>query len=486
MKKLLCILLSILMLLPMCVTASAQSGDAHDASECGSLPIIIVRGMDFSNILLERENGSSENAVKLDFKTIAPFAVKAVFNLIKGDKDGAIENVIDGSYEVLKYNSMDSAGEPLYSTGVVEYPESADSYPSLYDGYDYEDGMIHTFIESSPAGHVYYIHYDWRLDPFAVADQINDAVNKAAAETGHDKVKIICASMGGIMTLGYLTKYGYEKVERCLFMSSTLFGAQVASDMLTGRIKFTPETVYNYACNMTSDSFILSRLVKTLYKAGLFGSLMNVTDYIVDNYKDEVYDRLFIPVFGHMPVLWGLVQGEDYEEAVNYILGGRTDENEQFLERIDALQDMMAGRNELLNNMIADGVKIAVVSHYNQPLIPVYESADFNSDAILETYQTSGYATAAKFGETLGDDYVPENEKYLSPDRVVDLSTAVLPEYTYIIKNAPHVACSYGTQYSDFAMYLMTAEGDFKAGANEKYPQFMISDKTKQTLKAFD
>ncbi len=486
MKRFLSVILCILMILPMSVTAFAQTDGSVAGDECGELPIIIVRGMDFLNILMNPENGGGESAVKLDAKTIAPFALKAVFNLAKGDKDSAIENVIDVAYEVLKYNSMDVSGDPVYDTGVIEYPESADSYPSFYDGYAYEDGMIHTLIESLPAGHVYYVHYDWRLDPFVVADQINDAVNKALASTGHDKVKIICASMGGIMTLGYLTKYGYEKVERCLFMSSTLFGAQVASDMLTGRIKFTPETVYNYVYNMVSDSFIFSRLVKSLYKAGLFDSLMNITDYIVDNYKEEVYDRLFIPVFGHMPVLWGLVQGEDYEEAVNYILGGRTDDNAQFLERTDALQDMMANRNGLLNDMIADGVKIAIVSHYNQPLIPVYESADFNSDSILETYQTSGYATAAKFGETLGDDYVPGNEKYLSPDRVIDLSTAVLPEYTYIIKNAPHVACSYGTQYSDFMMYLMTAEGDFKAGANERYPQFMISDKTKQTLTAFE
>lgn len=474
------------MILPMSVTAFAETGRAYDESECSQLPIVFVRGMDFPNLKINPDSDDSENAIKFDFKTVAPFVSKAVLNLIKGDKDSALENVIDCSYEIFKYNAMDENGDPLYNTGMVKYPESAENYPLFYDEYDLENGLTHTLIESMPAKHVYYIHYDWRLDPLTVADEINDTVNRAIEATGHEKVKIICSSMGGIMTMGYLTKYGYDKVERCLFMSSTFCGTQIASDMFTGKIKFTPETLYNFCYNAVSDSFILSRIVKSLYKSGLFNSLMKVTDYIVDNYKDEVYERVFVPVFSHMPVFWGLIQPEDYEDAVDYILGGRTDENAEFLKRTDALRDMMKNRNELLDNMISDGVKIAVVSHYNQPLAPVYESADFNGDTVLETRQTSGYATVAKYGETLGDDYVPENEKYLSPDRVIDLSTAILPEYTYIIKNAPHVACSYGTEYNEFAMYLLTTDGDLKPGTNERYPQFMISDKNKETLKSFD
>ena len=112
------------------------------------------------------------------------------------------------------------------------------------------------------------------------------------------------------------------------------------------------------------------------------------------------------------------------------------------------------------------------------------ENADFNGDNILETYQMSGYATVAPYGKTLGDDYVASNPKYLSPDRVVDLSTALFPEYTYIIKGAYHVAGSYGTDYSEFLVWLLTYDGEFYAGANEKYPQFMVSG-SEQTLSGF-
>ena len=63
---------------------------------------------------------------------------------------------------------------------------------------------------------------------------------------------------------------------------------------------------------------------------------------------------------------------------------------------------MMANRTALIENMIRDGVKVAVVAHYDRPLTPLYENANFNGDGVLETYQMSGYATVAKYGQTLG------------------------------------------------------------------------------------
>ena len=176
-----------------------------------------------------------------------------------------------------------------------------------------------------------------------------------------------------------------------------------------------------------------------------------------------------------MPVLWGLVQPQDYNNAVNFVFGDSAAEHKDFLAYGERLQKMMANRTALIENMIRDGVKVAIISHYDKPMAPLYESADFTGDGVLETYEMSGYATVAKYGETLGDDYVPAKAEYLSPDRCVDLSTALFPKYTYIIKGAPHVSASYGTDYSNFFLWLATCDGDFYAGVNEDYPQFMLS-----------
>ncbi|MBQ7838378.1 MAG: hypothetical protein IJ395_07120 [Clostridia bacterium] len=284
--------------------------------------------------------------------------------------------------------------------------------------------------------------------------------------------------------MAYLNEYGYKNVNRCLFMSSTFCGAQIASDLLTGKIEITAENLFNTVMNLVADNKILSFLIDELNDFGIFHLLTKVTDFIVENYADDIYERVINPIFGHTLTLWGLCQQEDYDEAVKFMFGDKLEENAEFIKTTDKLQKMMSEKEEFLNKMIDDGVEIAITAHYNAPLVPVYKSASFNGDGILETYQMSGYATVANYGETLGDDYVAKNPEYLSPDKVVDLSTALFPEYTYIIKNAPHVGCSYGTDYSDFLVWLLTYDGEFYAGASEKYPQFMISDSS-QSLKPF-
>lgn len=487
MKKAVSIFLVLSMFVSLFAPAFAATDEtAHNPDECQNVPVIVVRGMDFGGLYVDCGTENEKPAINTDAGMIVKGALKAIgTGLIRFNFDYVIDGVIELATDIFANLSMDENGDLLYNVGVPKYPESADNYENLRTGEAFEYGIVRTCIEAFGEGHTYYINYDWRLDPYVVADDINAAVEAAIESTGHDKANIVCCSMGGIMTVAYLDKYGYEKVNRCLFMSSTFCGAQVASDLLTGKVDIAPENLYNLLKNSTADNKFLSFLIDALDFMGGFEAVTLLTDFILDNYKDEVFEEAIIPIFGRMLTLWGLVQPEDYESAIDYIFGGRMAENAAFLKRADALQEMMNGRTSLLNEMIDSGVEIAVVAHYGTPVVPVYENADFNGDGTLETYQMSGYATVAPYGETLGDDYAAENPRYLSPDRVVDLSTALFPEYTYIIKGAPHVSGSYGTEYADFIVWLLTYDGEFYAGASERYPQFMVSDSS-QTLKAFE
>lgn len=480
MKKVLSILLTISLIFGLCVPAFAE-----EKTECDDLPVVIIRGMDFTGLYhdygTENERGVLEVDAMEIIKTVGKALGKLVFTF---NVDEAMDVIIDYAYTLLEGFSVDNLGNSVYDLGQAKYPLSADNYEELHEGTVCELGMVRRCIEEFDDGHTYYINYDWRMNPFDVADEINSAVQTAIATTGHDKVNIVCASMGGIMTIAYLTEYGYEHVNRCLFMSSTFCGAQIASDLLTGKIEITAENLFNTVMNLVGDNEIISFMLNEMNDFGMFHLLTKVTDYIVENYADDIYERVIKPIFGHTLTLWGLVQQEDYKDAIDFMFGDCLEENAEFIKITDNLQKMMSNRTQLINNMLDDGVEIAITAHYNLPLVPVYKSANFNGDSVLETYQMSGYATVANYGETLGDDYVPENPKYLSPDRVVDLSTALFPEYTYIVKNAPHVSCTYGTDYSDFFIWLLTYDGEFYAGASEKYPQFMVSD-AEQNLKPF-
>lgn len=485
MKRFLSILLALMLPLGAVVPAFAHS--VQEAGECNELPVVIVRGMDFTGLYVDYGTENQRSALaEIKVSDILGCLTRAVVKgILNFSTDPAIDEIIDYANYLLDGYAMNIDGSSKHNVGYKKYPQSAENYNGLVNGGANETGMARACIEQLPAGHTYYLNYDWRANPLDVADEINELVNTALKETGHDKVKMVCSSMGGIMTVAYLTKYGYDKVERCLFMSSTFCGAQVASDLLCGKIDITAENLYNFLNNLASDNKALSLLIKSLKAVGAFSAVTKLTDFVLENYQDEIYEKVLTPVFGHMLTLWGLVQPEDFDEAINYMFGDTMEENAAFIKKAQALQNMMNNRDALLKSMMADGVKIAVVCAYDSPVVPAYKNADFTGDGVLETYQMSGYATVAKYGETLGDDYTPRNAKYLSPDRAVDLSTALFPDHTYIIKNAPHVSCSYGTDYNDFFMWLLTAQGDFYAGVNPKYPQFMQSDKA-QTLKAFN
>ena len=485
MKKILSVVLVISILMFSFVPVYAETVDKHDASECETYPVILIRGMDFGGLTVDYGTENAKPAINADVPEIIKSVFKAIFTgIFTLSIDNAFDVVFECAYDIFKYMSVDNEGKSVYNVGQPKYPESAENYEELCNGDWGEIGMVRTCIEKLPDGHTYYLNYDWRLDPYVISDEINELVNTAIKETGHDKVNIVCCSMGGLMTVAYLTEYGYEKVNRCLFMSSTFCGAQVASDLLCGKIEITSGNLYNFLLNLVSDKPAVELLINGLNKLGLFKGLTKITDFVIDNYKTDIYDKVLKPVFCNMLPLWGLVQPEDYETAKKFVFGDKADEHSVLISKADKLNEMMNGRTELINNMIKDGVEIAVVAHYDAPLAPVYENADFNGDGTLETYQMSGYATVAKYGETLGDDYVAENPDYLSPDRVVDLSTALFPEYTYIIKGATHVGGNYGSEYADFLIWLLTYDGEFYAGASERYPQFMVSD-SELTLSSF-
>ena len=84
----------------------------------------------------------------------------------------------------------------------------------------------------------------------------------------------------------------------------------------------------------------------------------------------------------------------------------------------------------------------------------------------------SGHATIAPYGKTLD----VKDSPYVSPDRVCDTSTALYPDNTWLIKGAPHVSGSYGTDYADFIVWLITCDNP-RVGSDPEYPAFMVSGK---------
>ena len=479
MKKIISILLAVILSLSCCVCAfaSGSSTEFYDESD-QTYPFIMIRGMDLQGVYVDVGTENERPAMgEITVGGVLGTLAKATFKgLAECSMDSALGTVLDYVRNIFEYYSFDYNGQPVYNTGMKEYPLSMDNYTDFdYGKSNNELGIIRTATENYGGKYVYYLNYDWRLNPLDVADMINDYVERACRETGSDKVNIVCASMGGVMTVAYLSKYSYERVNKCVFLSSTFCGTYVTSDLLQGKVRVGGTELRNFAYTYLGENKILTPVLKLLDVVGIWDSVAGLLNGFINNNKDIIYDKVLRDVFGNMPSLWALVLPEDYEACKEFMFSGKEVEYAGIIGIADELQAMMAKRDDLLRTAVADGMEICVVANYGRQVIPVYDRSSQNGDGTLETQLVSGGAVVAPIGETLGDDYVCSNPEYLSPSREIDASTCLFPEYTWFVKGAPHVSCNYGTDYCDFLFWLVDYDGQPTVHSNAKYPQFMQS-----------
>jgi hypothetical protein len=209
----------------------------------------------------------------------------------------------------------------------------------------------------------------------------------------------------------------------------------------------------------------------------VFDYITNLTNDLVQDSYDKANDRVLRSCFGTLCGFWALCPDEDFESGVETIFGGHEEEYPVLLEKIEETKQFVFSTEETLVNAKESGVKISFVSNYNSNLIPVYERANVNGDGILESELTSNFATFAPLGEVLTAEQMEGvDAEYISADKVINASTALFPENTWFVKDAPHVAADYSTGFSKFTFTLLESESQPTIDTFEEYPQFMIAD----------
>lgn len=475
MKKFISLIMALIMAVGVFTPAFAaeKSGEKTPIAAAGNYPVIVIRGMDFTGLYLDYGKETQRNCMgEINIGSILKAVGEAAaIKIFKNDRRAATHRLIETLGEIFDGYACNEDGSSKYNVGTEKLPLSADNYPELLEREPYEFGITRTVSQAIGAKNVYYFNYDWRMNPLDIADEIKETVDRMLSEHNCDKINIISASMGGVMTVAYLTKYGFDNVNRLVFLSSTWCGTYVTSDLLQGAVSVTEDNLYAFLANQ-NDSFLFKGLMKALKFTGIFKAAASLAMKFVNNNKDQVYDELLAPVFGNMLSVWALVLPEDYDACIKYMFERpRTKEKRaDFIAKTAELQEMMKNRDAMIKKAVEGGVEIAVAATYNSPVAPVYERSYVNGDQALETPLMSGHATIAPYGKTLD----VKESKYVSPDKVCDTSTALYPDNTWLIKDAPHVSGSYGTDYADFIVWLITAE-KVSTDSNPDYPPFMKS-----------
>ena len=471
MKKVISVILAITLLFAMCVPAFAT--ETKSESNYNGLPVIIVRGIDFAG--LTYPNGTK--ALQVDAGKI----ISTLFSSMFMTKGQLTDSILDIAYEILSPLACDNEGNSIENVSMVQYHGSMANHPDFVEELPNggEEGIVKTAVEKYGAENVYYFTYDWRKQAKDIATELNSFVEDAKRTTGKQKVNIICASMGGMVTTAYMYYFGTENINSAVYLSGAQNGTYVCGEALNGNIVFEKKVLTSFLKDATNNNLLLRVLLGVLDHAGVLDKTVKFSNDLVTDTFDDANDRVLRNCFGTLCGFWALCPDECFDGGVKTIFGGHESEYPVLLEKIAETRKFVFSTEETLKNAKNNGVKISFVSNYNGTLAPVHPKAHYNGDGVLETELTSNFAAVAPLMQKLsGEQMLAANKKYLSPDYVIDATPALFPDNTWFVKDAPHVAADYGTEFSVFTFTLLESNVQPHVDMFEEFPQFMIADES--------
>lgn len=467
------IILTLILAFSVVIIPSAEESTIVDGKcTCGEEPEIYVAALGSATLY--------QNADTPDEKVLFRPETSAYIELIA--------KLIGPLFSVLMTKDYDAFADKLIPAvdgifGALANDEEGNSTPDVTTKEELPTDPTHG-LEGN-----YYFGYDFRADPLVVANDLNTYIEHVLELTGHDQVRLRASSMGGVMTMAYLYKYGEAKVKSVIFQCCPLQGTAVAGDLFNGRIQITEESVYRYAETALPSLLegftetLVMGLVNVVYKSGFLGNVLNMVQPILDNCAPRVFDELLVPVFKSNCGIWSFVPDEYYESAKAYMLGENP--NEVLLQRIDEYHyNVQQKAGEILNGVLDNGVPVMILAGtaiQRTPLVPTWTN---DSDGTVDTKYASVGGTIAPLGETLGENYVQAvdcGHNHISPDNRIDASTCLLPENTWFVTPMLHSTThdGHGELYRWF--FSHDDEG-VNVWSNPDYPQFLENDIDAQKL----
>lgn len=436
----------------LCTVSFAQGED--------NTAFVVVSGMN-TFPLYDSENNK---VYPLSTSSIASLAAKLLPEIMKYlvTKDG--ECLCNSILPVLK-----QAFEPIAcsSDGSSKYNLHTD----IFDGYlgdkaEYflgkdkdEEGIVHAGIEKFGEDRTFFFNYDWRLDPLEHADRLHSFINTVKELTGCDRVSLAAFSMGGTVLLSYLQKYGSADIDTAQFCSTAFQGTATVGELFKGELNISLEGLIDRLGQLTRDDglyTLIDYINEGLTKNGFNARVSDFANELLTSQKSRIYSELLTPIFGYMPGLWALADYDDFNADKLFMLSDN--DNNVLSSRIDFYHSNVQGKaSELLFSAEKD-TDLYIISQYNMRGLCVSEgSTNESNDFLIECKYSSGGATVAPLGSTLGENYKqafhPEAD-YLSADGIIDASTCIMPDKTWFVKNMAHIDFPYGGDGAAMIIYF--------------------------------
>lgn len=511
MKKSLKRVISLILCAAMLISVVAISGSAvvPDAStqevkttcngECGNCPVIVLPGINHSPTYLYDENDEpvldgdgnhiGGTLLILNLDGVLEHLPKVLLSLLA--TLALQDNVLldEAAYEVAKaafsYQQCDEKGNHIENLQTQRW------YHPLSEMTQDEIDWVYRMVPMKPlvdvigADHTYFFTFNLVGDPMDSADDLDEYIELVKAQTGHDKVNLLPVSLGGTILTAYLEKYGHEDVNAIVNAVACLNGTDLLADFYAREWNLSDEYFYHeFISNIFVESndygtigYLINMLIRIIPRAGV--------DALLSGAMSGILDAMML----NCPQFWAMLPSYRYDALAKRYLSDKP----ELKARTDAFQQARLNLEDNILAAVEDGVRVNFISGANLDFgeemytyFGIVASADkHNTDGIINLSSTTLGATGAAGENTLGEGYVQKNPSeeypeysYVSPDNMVDVSTAVLPDNTWIFLDQHHEVGN-NDVVLNLAKALILEEIDDVHSDPENYPQFNGACNTK-------
>ena len=331
-----------------------------------------------------------------------------------------------------------------------------------------------TYTDDNVFGDDIWCYLDWRLDPVDNAEHLRDFIEYCKTKRGADEKFCLKGMSGsGAVLLAYLDKYGYDDLDGVIFETSLHNGSSFYSELAKHKVTIDPKAVgmTYFLGGLKMDVSVAQPYLRILYESGLLDVLIKLLSQVSGSILDRIYDEILIPLIFMMPVFWSYVTVEDYEEAKAALLKGDP-KYDDLVAKIDRYHYGIMPRTDDIILDVADHLKVGVTAGYGMAMIPLGKGMAVQSDTMLDTVYASLGATCAPLNTPFWPWYKQQKDdghNHISPDRLIDASTCLLPEQTWFFFNSPHGPHE---GYSGWYEWFKRTENP-TVFDSEDYPQFM-------------
>lgn len=491
--------ISLILCLTMLAGATAVTCYAADGKcNCGHCPLIVLPGINHSPTYLYDENdkpvmdskgekqiGGTLLILNTDdlLKKILPKALFSLLATIATQHNILLDKVAyeaaATAFSIQKCNDEGNYVNNL-KTQRWNYPLSQMTEDEV--NWVYRMVPMQRIVDIIGADHTYFYTFNLVGDPMQSAKELDEYIDMVKKQTGHDKVDLLPVSLGGTILTAYLDAYGHKDINSIVGVVACLNGTDIVADLMARDFNISDEYLHHeYIPTILKESngrgtlgYLINCILHILPQAGfnalLTGAMSGLLDTMVLN----------------CPQMWAMVPSYRYDALASRYLSAKP----VLKAKTDRFQQARLNLKQNVLDAVADGVKVNFISGsglaFGEEMYTFFSimssSGKVNSDGIINLSSTALGTTGTVGGATIAkqahDNPDYPGYSYLSPDGTIDISTAVLPDNTWVFLKQYHEVGN-NDVVLNLAKALLLGEIENVHSNPAKYPQYNYFCNTK-------